>query len=199
MPSPLDAAYARVADLMTREAFDARIRERAREFDGLLDDEAVALLVVDEAGRSEFTSVTLAEAASRSEATVAVEVVRILPEREFSRADGGTGRVRNVAVRDASREAVLAFWDRDTERAAELREGGKVRVVNARVKDSRFGLELVVTPWTVLEVEGALDPAKRKLLTDTLPENTAPTAAPAASVAPVPALVPAPAPPLTPV
>lgn len=156
--------YPRVVD----EAFRERV-ERARvEFDGLLDEEALELLVLDELGLNKGAYVTLAELKGRAEATVRVTIERIEPPREFAREGRPSGRVCNVLVGDATGEARMTLWDRDVEKAEDgtLRPGAHVTLVNARVKDSRYGTELHVTPWTVIEVEGAIDPAKRKLLMD---------------------------------
>ena len=95
-----------------------------------------------------------------------VRVERIEPARSFERAGRDPGRVVNVIVSDATGESRLVFWDKDVDRAEELRPGAHLTVVSARVKDGRFGPELHIGPWSVLEIEGALDPAKRKLLAD---------------------------------
>lgn len=175
MPSletPLDPAlqpYAERARVkMTEAEFARRVDEARVAFDGLLDDEALALLVLDEAGLNEGAFVELVDLAGRSEASVRVVVERIEPVREFAREGRAPGRVCNVLVRDDSGERRVVLWDRDVEKAEDgtLHVGAKVTLVGARVKESRFGPELHVTPWTAIEVEGALDPAKRKLLAD---------------------------------
>ncbi|HVM45531.1 MAG TPA: OB-fold nucleic acid binding domain-containing protein [Candidatus Thermoplasmatota archaeon] len=166
MDPALSALHAKVKDRLSAEEFERRIRDAAAEFGGLLDDEALALLVLDELGLNEGAYTTLAELTGRSEATVRVRVERVEPARTFERAGRDPGRVVNVVVSDATGESRLVFWEKDVERAEELRPGAHLTVVNARVKEGRFGAELHVGPWSVLEVEGALDPAKRKLLAD---------------------------------
>jgi replication factor A1 len=153
---------------MTDAEFARRIEEARVAFDGLLDDEALALLVLDEAGLNEGAFVELADLQGRAEASVRVVVERVEGVREFAREGRAPGRVCNVVVRDDSGEARVVLWDRDVEKAEDgtLHPGAKVTLVGARVKESRFGPELHVTPWTAIEVEGALDPAKRKLLAD---------------------------------
>lgn len=186
MDAALAPYFERLKDHYSEESFEARVRELDESFGGLLDPEAIGLFLLDEHGLNDGAVVTLADCRGRPEATVLVRVTGVHPPREFQR-EGGTGRVLNVDVADASGEARLTLWDRDVEKAEDgtLAAGAVVKVVNARVRDSRFGLELHVTPWTALEVEGALDPAKRKLLTDTLPDG-----APPARVAPAPASAP---------
>lgn len=172
MRAPMDPRVAamlqRVKGKVDEGDFQRRMDEARAAFDGLLDDEALALMVLDELGLNEGAYVMLADLKGRAEATVRVTVERIEPPREFQREGRPPGRVCNVVVSDATGEARMTLWDRDVEKAEDgtLREGARLTLVNARVKDSKWGAELHVTPWTVLEVEGQLDPAKRKLLMD---------------------------------
>lgn len=166
MDPALAAVYEKVRTRISAEAFESKVAAARAEFAGLLDDEALGLLVLDELGLNEGAYATLADLKGRSEATVRVRIERVEPPRTFERAGRDPGRVVNVLVADATGEARLVFWDKDVERAEELRAGLHLTVVNARVKESPFGAELHVGPWSVLDVEGALDPARRKLLAD---------------------------------
>lgn len=166
MEPALAALYEKVRARVPQDEFERRIAAAREEFAGLLDDEALGLLVLDELGLNEGAYATLGDLKGRSEATVRVRIERLEPPRSFERPGRDPGRVLNVLVSDATGEARLVFWDKDIERADELRAGAHVTVVNARVKESSFGVELHVGPWSVLDVEGALDPAKRKLLAD---------------------------------
>ncbi len=164
----LAQAYARLKDQLSEAEFLARIEEERKTFDGLLDDEALALLVLDEMGANDGAYLTIAELPGRTEATVRVTIEHVEPVRTFERAGRDPGRLVGVTVADATGKARLVLWERDVNKVSdgEIRKGDRVTVVNARVKESRFGVELHVSPWSVLEVEGALDPAKRKLLMD---------------------------------
>ncbi|HUR69247.1 MAG TPA: hypothetical protein VM370_08370 [Candidatus Thermoplasmatota archaeon] len=173
MDPALASLYAKVKDRVPQAEFERRFRDAGAQFGGLLDDEALGLLVLDELGLNEGAYATLDELRGRSEATVRVRVERIDPPRTFDRPGREPGRVVNVLVADATAETRLVFWDKDVDRAEELRPGMHLTVVNARVKEGKLGFELHVGPWSVLEVEGALDPAKAKLLADVAPEKEA--------------------------
>lgn len=168
----LAALYERAKDRLSETEFLARVRAASEEFGGLLDDEAIALLVLDELGLNEGAYVTLDDLAGRSEATARVRIDRVEPPRTFTRQGGGEGRVCNCLVSDATGTGRIVLWDRDVDKVEDgtLYAGARLTLVNARVKEGRYGIELHVGPWTVLEVEGALDPAKRKLLADVAPE-----------------------------
>lgn len=181
----MDSAAAPLLQRLRAKLSDAEIEARMAEcreaFGGLLDDEALALLLLDEMGMNEGAYVTLADLPGRSEATVRVSLDSIEPPRTFARGSGGEGRVVNCLVSDATGHARMVLWDRDVEKTEDgtLRAGCRLTLVNARVKEGRYGVELHVGPWTVLDVEGALDPARRKLLQDVAPDPAAP--APSAS------------------
>lgn len=173
MEGPIGVLHARVKDHVSEREFAARVEKARSEFAGLLDDEALGLLVLDELGLNEGAYVTLADLAGRAEATVRARVERIEPARTFERPGRDPGRVANALVSDATAEARVVFWDKDVDRLedGQLGPGAHVTIVNARVKKGPFGVELHVGPWTRLEVEGALDPARRKLLADVAPEG----------------------------
>mgnify|MGYP001626498109 CR=1 FL=1 len=46
-----DELYEKIKDIMTKERFEYEISERKRKYNNLLDDDAIALLIVDELGR----------------------------------------------------------------------------------------------------------------------------------------------------
>lgn len=160
--------YARVRDRMSEAEFAAKLQETADSFGGLLDEEACALLLLDELGLNDGAYVTLADLAGRSEATVRVTLDAIEPPRTFQREGRPEGRVCNCVVSDATGQARMVLWDKDVDKAEDgtLRPKARLTLVHARVKEGRYGVELHVGPWSVIEVEGALDPAKRKLLAD---------------------------------
>lgn len=162
------ALRTRLLARMGEAELDQRIAAEREAFGGLLDDEALHLLVLDEMGLNEGAYVTIADLKGRADATVRVSVDRVDPPREFPREGRPPGRVVNCTVSDATGTARMVLWDKDVERAEDgtLRPGARLTLVNARVKETSFGVELHVGPWTVLDVEGALDPAARKLLQD---------------------------------
>jgi hypothetical protein len=170
-------AYAeRAGAKLDPAAFRARVETLRGEFGGLLDEEALALFVLDELGLNEEAYVTLRDARGRGEASVRVRVVGSPIRRTFQRKDGAQGEVVNVPIEDASdpsARATLVLWDRDAEKAQPLKIGTTVHVANARVKDGKFGLELQALPWTLLEIPGALSPARAKLLADVAPDAAA--------------------------
>ncbi|MHB8584373.1 MAG: hypothetical protein ACYDDF_00840 [Thermoplasmatota archaeon] len=173
VPQALMPYVAKASQKVTARAFMLRLAEIRTAFDGLLDDETLAHLLLDELGLNDGAFVTLTQARDRVEASVEARVAGPPQRRSFTRKDGRTGEVLNVPIQDAtaaSMRASLVLWDRDIEKAANLVPGKPVKIINARVKNGTFGLELHASAWTVLEVPGAPSAAKAKLLADVAPD-----------------------------
>ncbi len=186
-PVALDAVLARYharaidpvtgAHVLSMDAFSARATVLSEEFNGLLDADAIGLLILDELGLNEGAIVTLSECAGRAEASVRVRIDAIDTPRSFEN-ERGDGRVVNLAVSDPTGQGRLTLWNKDVERVEDggLKVGDIMRVLNARLKDTKFGLELHGGQWTVFEVEGAMTPARRKLLDDVRTDAEVPPA-----------------------
>lgn len=177
------ALRTRLLARMSEAELEQRIEKEREAFGGLLDDEALHLLILDEMGLNEGAYVTIGDLKGRPDATVRVSVDRIDPPREFEREGRPPGRVVKCQVSDATGTARMVLWDKDVDKVEDgtLRPGARLTLVNARVKETSFGVELHVGPWTVLDVEGALDPATRKLLQDVAVQGETPGAQAAGS------------------
>src|SRR3990172_3030142 len=75
--------YEKVQDRLSRDEFDAKVREKIREWGGLLDTDAAALLVLEGLGIdvAEWTPIVKIE--ENAEVSVRGEVVAITPTRTF--------------------------------------------------------------------------------------------------------------------
>ena len=136
--------YEKVQDRMSRDEFDAKVREKIREWGGLLDTDAAALLVLEGLGIdvAEWTPIVKIE--ENAEVSVRGEVVAITPTRTFARQDGSSGRVVNVTLMDASGTCRLVLWDDDVDlvEKGQIRVGAFVRCLDCFVRGTNFGLEV---------------------------------------------------------
>jgi replication factor A1 len=205
--------HALVADLLPRPEFDRRVADLAANFGDLLTPEVAAQLLVDQLGRNPTPSIRLGDLAPGLEGVVAGTCAATVEIRSFQRRDGGEGRLAKVRLRDATGECDLLLWGEHAERfAPKMREGVRVRVLNAYVKATkdgraagaggsgassgaegrRVGYEVHMGRWGVLEFPDAApgDEARRKLGGDI---QGGPAAAAAAS-SPAPTAPPPPPP-----
>ena len=129
---------------MAEEELARRIEDVRKEFHGLLDERAAALLIADELGLcvSEITKIS----DLKEGAIVSVEGVikSIGPLREFKKKSGETGRVVNITLADGTGECLVPLWDEDTDmvKSGVLVNGMRVRAAGCTVKRTKYGLEL---------------------------------------------------------
>ena len=86
----------------------------------------------------------IAELKDREEVTIEVTVAKIMPVRQFTKKDGGQGKVRNVSVNDDTGSCRIALWDADADmiETLEIAEGSKLKCVNCFVKQTDFGIDI---------------------------------------------------------
>ena len=86
----------------------------------------------------------ISELKDREEVTLEVTVDKIMPVRQFTKKDGGQGKVRNVNVSDDSGSCRIALWDADADMIETLgiTEGSKLKCVNCFVKQTDFGVDI---------------------------------------------------------
>jgi replication factor A1 len=86
----------------------------------------------------------IAELKDREEATIEVTVTKIMPVRQFTKKDGGEGKVRNISVNDETGSCRIALWDADAESVESLGivEGSKLKCVNCFVKQTDYGIDI---------------------------------------------------------
>ncbi len=159
MDSALRPHYELVEDLLDPEDFEERVAEHQRRTGHLITRDVLALRVVDELGRNEGAVVDLVDLDGRNEATVRVRVHDVGEVRTFDEDDRGPGQVVNVQVHDHDRRARLVLWDDDVDLVGDgsVNPGDVVRVVNARVKHTSYGVELHVGRWSEVQEESVED------------------------------------------
>lgn len=146
------ALYGKVKDLLSREEFEDRVARELEAWEGLLDPDVAALLVVDELGRHEVTFGAVTDLYEGAEALLQVEVEEIGEIREFNRRDGTAGRVVNLVVADATGRCRLVLWDEEVDLvvSGRIQAGDRLRVIDGLVRRSDFGLEVSTGKWGVL-------------------------------------------------
>lgn len=147
--------YELIKDLKTKDDFKKEIKERQEEYDFLIDEDTIALLIVDELGRNKINIVKINELEPGIECTVFGEITNISNERNFNRKNGSKGRVINMELKDDTSKCNLALWDQDVDlvKKKKIKIGTKVKIINGYVKDGFSGVELNVGKWGVIEIE----------------------------------------------
>jgi replication factor A1 len=147
--------YERVKDLKTKEEFEEEIKKRFSEYDELVDEDTLALLILDELGRNKQVVTKIGDLKPDGEYTVVGRVINIYEPRVFFRKNGDVGKVVNLDIGDETGICRLVLWDKDVDlvEKKDIKEGTTIRLINGYTKEGFSGLEINLGRWGVLEVD----------------------------------------------
>lgn len=136
--------YAKVKDRIAPTEFEERVEATVKEWGGLLDRDAAAMVVVERLGVSVATFDRIVELQEGQEANIRARVVGLSPVRTFNRQDGTPGRVVNLDLKDDSGYCRFPLWDEDVAlvEKGKVALGRTVRAIDCYVKRTAFGLEV---------------------------------------------------------
>ncbi|UCG68014.1 MAG: DNA-binding protein [Thermoplasmata archaeon] len=147
--------YELVKDLMNQDDFEKEIEKRFHEYEGLLNEDAIAYLIVDEKGKNVMDMATISELKDGDSVSLEVHVEDIKEPREFKRKNGSLGQVANLIVADETAMCRLTLWDKDVETVKDgtIKKDSKIRIVNGYVKVSSFGMEINIGKWGLFFID----------------------------------------------
>jgi len=150
-----DQLYEFIKDLKTKNEFEEEIKKRQKDYDGLLDENTVALLIVDELGRNKQNISKIKDLEPGLECTVYGKVTNINESRSFTRKNGSSGTVVNLELTDDTGTCMLVLWNKDVElvKNKTIQKDINVKIINGYIKNGFNGLELNVGQWGLLEIE----------------------------------------------
>ena len=141
--------YKKIKDLISEKEFDDKIKNLKDEYDGLIDDDTIALLIVDELGRNKENICKIIDIKDGGECTLTGKVTRINDARSFSRKNGSNGEVVNLELSDETGKCTLVLWNNDVEliKNKKIRKGS-----NIKVKNGYRGLEINVGKYGLIDI-----------------------------------------------
>ena len=142
----------------SREEILEEIKEKEREFAGLVSLEGAAKLVARDYGLrlEDFIAFVPLNELVEGMKNIAIKgrIVKIFPPKEFERKDGSKGRVATIILGDSTGFARLILWDRQTEAIdnKELREGEVIKIYSARTRENIFGgIDIILSRYSSIE------------------------------------------------
>jgi len=144
-----------IADLKTKEDFEKEIKKRYKYYDGLIDQDTIALLIVDELGRNKQSITKIADLSPDGDYTVVGKVQSISDSKTFKRKNGTPGKVINLDIADDTGVCRLVLWNGDIDhiKNKEIQPGTTVKIINGYTKlGYTGGLEINLGRWGLLEV-----------------------------------------------
>lgn len=149
--------YKLVSDVKTKKQFEQDIKKRYQEYEGLLNEDAIALYIVDELGRNTQVITQIGDIEPNKEYAVVGTVTAISDLKIFKRKDGTAGKVINLEISDESGTCRLVLWNDEIDivKNKDIHKGTIVRIINGYTKGGYTGVELHLGRWGLLEVEPA--------------------------------------------
>ena len=168
-----DDLYERIKDLKSKKEFEKEIQNRYDHYDGLLDKDTVALLLIDELGKNTQGMSKIADITADSDCTVRGTVSNIYELRTFTRKNGSEGQVVNLDIHDETGTCRLVLWDKDVQHIQnnEIQIGTKVKIINGYTKNGYSGLEINLGRWGLLETDST-QTTERQHVDDTIIKGT---------------------------
>jgi len=144
MQNTKDSLYDQIKDIKTKEEFEEGIAKRQKEYGDLIDEDAIALLIVDELGRNKQTISNMADLESGLECTVFGKVTTVGESHNFTRKNGSPGTVVNLKITDDTGSCRLVLWNKDVElvKNKTIQQGTHVKLINGYTKDGFNGIEI---------------------------------------------------------
>jgi len=143
-----DELYERIKDIMTRERFEYEISERRKKYGDLLDDDAIAYMIVDEYGRNPGNWVKVKDLIDGVNVSLIVTITNI--EETKIRKNDRDLRLRKIKVEDETGECILTLWNEELDNYKDLKIGEKIKIINCFVRSNNFGIQLSLGKWGVI-------------------------------------------------
>lgn len=146
--------YKKIKDLISEKEFDDKIKNLKDEYDGLIDDDTIALLIVDELDRNKENICKIIDIKDGIECTLSGKVTKINDTRSFSRKNGSSGEVVNLELSDETGKCTLVLWNNDVEliKNKKIRKGSNIKIINGYVKKGYMGLEINVGKYGLIDI-----------------------------------------------
>jgi replication factor A1 len=127
-----------------KDEMEEKIAELREEFGGLLDEESLRNLALDELGMLVMNKKKIIDMKDKEAVSLEVRVSKIYEIREFARKDGSTGKVRNVVIEDETGSCRLVLWDDDADlpEILGIADGDQLELRNCYVKFSDYGVDI---------------------------------------------------------
>jgi len=130
--------------MIEKDEVEEKIAELRGEFGGLLDEESLRKLALDELGMLVMNKKKIIDMTDKEAVSLEVRISKVYETREFTRKDGSTGKVRNVVIEDETGSCRLVLWDDDTDipEILGIADGDQLGLRNCYVRFSDYGIDI---------------------------------------------------------
>jgi len=133
--------YKLVDDLLTREEFYNRINEYKKTFNNLLDEEVIALLIVDELGRNTSNLLKIKDLQPGVTGTLIGKVLTIT----------NNSRRATIELLDDTGVIPVIIWKSRENNVDQIQPTDTIRLINGYVKQNNGNKEFHIGRWSNIE------------------------------------------------
>jgi replication factor A1 len=147
--------YDLIKDIKTKDEFEEEIKSKSKEYDDLIDENIIALLIVDELGKNKQTISKISSLKPGEESTIIGKIIKINQLRKFNKKNGKIGKVINLEIGDETGKCGLVLWNKDVElvKNKKIKIGTNLKIINGYTKDGINDLEINIGRWGLIEIE----------------------------------------------
>lgn len=162
-----DDLYNLVSDLMSKAEFEEKIANYSKKYSGLLTDDVLAHLIVDELGRNVTNFSKLSELKPGSKASLFAIVVKPKP-KIFSKMKDNR-KAAQVNVSDSFGSTRLILWDQHHVELVEkdmIKIGTKLKLLNAKITKSDYGTDLTLDRYESMIIDPVDFPEPEEMVSE---------------------------------
>lgn len=156
--------YLLVSDLVSEAEFEELMEKKSREYAGILDEVTIAMMVVDDLGRSHIKIGDVPKAATAIVSfygkVLSIEGPKEIPMQEGDEEPGAVGK---LVLGDATGTTSMTLWDEKARALLELHEGDVVEVI-AKPRFGKRDVGFVAMRESSVEIVETKKPPKSEAL-----------------------------------
>ena len=156
--------YLLVSDLVSEAEFEELMEKKSREYAGILDEVTIAMMVVDDLGRSHIKIGDIPKAGTAIVSfygkVLSIEGPKEIPMQEGDEEPGAVGK---LVLGDATGTTSMTLWDEKARALLELHEGDVVEVI-AKPRFGRRDVGFVAMRESSVEIVETKKPPKSETL-----------------------------------
>ncbi|MGC8992939.1 MAG: OB-fold nucleic acid binding domain-containing protein, partial [Thermoplasmata archaeon] len=123
---------------------------RKKVFNNLLNEEAIAYLIVDELGKNPGNFTKISELIDGVNVSLKVKVEKVYNTEMVKSRKNKDYRIRKLNVSDDSGNIDLVLWNEEIDNYSWIREGDQILIRNCYVKLNNNNLQLILGKWGLI-------------------------------------------------
>ncbi len=146
----VDDLYRMVKDLISYDNFLSQIEMRKKIFNNLLNDDAIAYIIVDELGRNPGNFTKISNLIDGVNVSLKVKVEKIQNAEEFTSKKNKNYKFKKLIVSDDSGSIDLILWNDEIDLYSWIKENDNIIIRNCYVKQGKDGLHISLGKWGII-------------------------------------------------